>query len=94
MQGQEFQVDLRILELGGCDIVLGVDWMTTVSPLTFEFNKLEVTLDMGNSKLTLRGIMEQGECKLMKGSKLQRLMQSKRGKIAELYSVHTWEWNG
>ena len=74
MQGQEFQVDLRVLELGGCDIVLGVDWMRTVSPLTFNFNKLEVTMDMGSTKLTLMGIMEQRECKLIKGSKLQRLM--------------------
>ena len=41
MQGNEFKVDLRILELGGCDIVLGVDWMRMVSPLTFDFNKLK-----------------------------------------------------
>lgn len=58
MQEQEFQVDLRILELGGCDIVLGVDWMRKVSPLTFDFNKMEVTVDMGSTKLTLRGIMK------------------------------------
>ena len=40
MQGQEFTVDLRIPELGGCDVVLKVDRMRTVSPLTFDFNKL------------------------------------------------------
>jgi len=45
MQGKEFKADLRILKLGGCDIVLGVDWMRTVSPLVFDFNKLEVTLE-------------------------------------------------
>jgi len=27
MGGYEFSVDLRILGLGGCHIVLGVDWM-------------------------------------------------------------------
>ena len=25
MQGHEFRVDIRVLELGGCDIMLGVD---------------------------------------------------------------------
>ena len=35
MQGYEFSTDLRILQLGGCHIVLGVDWMRTVSPLIF-----------------------------------------------------------
>jgi len=32
MGGHEFAVDLRILKLGGCHIILGVDWMRTVSP--------------------------------------------------------------
>jgi len=54
IQGQEFHINLRILELGGYDIVLGVDWMRKVSPLTFDFNKM----DMGSTKLTLRGIMK------------------------------------
>jgi len=70
MQGHTFQANLRVLELGGCDIVLGVDWMKTVSPLTFNFNKLEVTVEKGNSKLILKGNMEQGECKWIEGEKL------------------------
>ena len=58
MQEYEFKVDLRVLELGGYDIVLGVDWMRTISPLTFDFNKLEVTAEMGGKKLTLVGSLE------------------------------------
>ena len=65
MHGQEFTMDLRVLELGGCDIVLGVDWMRTVSPLTFDFNKLEVEVDMGGKRLTLVGSLEPGEYKLI-----------------------------
>lgn len=30
MQGEEFEADLRLLKLGGCDVVLGVDWMKQV----------------------------------------------------------------
>ena len=67
--------------------------MRAINPLTFDFNKLKVTMDMGNTKLTLMGIMEQGECKLIKGRKL-RWMQSKGGQIAQMYSIHTLEWNG
>ncbi|XP_052198354.1 uncharacterized protein LOC127805643 [Diospyros lotus] len=62
MQGQEF---CRILKLGGCDRVLGVDWMKMVSPLVFDFNKLEVTFEMEGKKLTLTGSLETGECKLI-----------------------------
>jgi len=43
MSGQEFSANLQILKLGGCHVVLGVDWMKSVSPLVFDFNTLEVT---------------------------------------------------
>ena len=45
MQGEEFQANLRLLRLGGCHIVLGVDWMRKVSFVSFDFNNMEVTLD-------------------------------------------------
>ena len=70
MQGQEFTMDLRVLELGGCNIILGVDWMGIVSPLTFNFNKLEVIVDIARKKLTLVGSLETRECKLISRKKL------------------------
>ena len=74
MQGVEFVANLRVLELGGCDIVLGVDWMKNVSPLTFDFKKLEVTVDLEGQKLTLMGSLNQGECKVILGRRLHKLM--------------------
>ena len=70
MSGQEFPTDLRILKLGGCHIVLGVDWLRMVRPLVFDFNTLEVTFDMGGQKVTLMGCQEKGECKAMSGKRL------------------------
>lgn len=37
MQGVKFQADIRVLALGGCDMVLGTDWMKQFSPLLFDF---------------------------------------------------------
>lgn len=91
MQGEEFSTDLRILELGGCDIILGVDWMRTVSPLTFDFNKLEVTLDLKGRKLTLKGSLEVGECKMIIGKKLQRLLLKGKGQISQMFSIQAME---
>ena len=70
MGGHAFVVDLRILRLGGCHIVLGVDWMRTVSPLVFDFNTLEVTFDTGGHKITLKGCQQTGECKEVSGKRL------------------------
>ena len=48
----------------------GVDWMRIVSPLTFDFNKLEVTVEIEGKRLTLVSSLEQGECKMISGKKL------------------------
>ena len=73
MQGHELSMDLRILKLGGCHIVLGVGWMKMVSPLIFDFNKLEVTFKLVGKRLTLTGSLEEGECKLVTGRRVQKL---------------------
>jgi hypothetical protein len=41
MQNYEFVVDLRILKLGRCDIVLGVDRLRKFSPILFDFYQNE-----------------------------------------------------
>jgi len=50
IQRQEFITDLRLLKLGECDIVLGVDWMRIFNPIIFDFNKLEVTFEEGRKE--------------------------------------------
>ena len=53
-----------------CHIVLGVDWMKEVSPVNFDFNKMEVTLEKEGRRVVLQGNMEVGTCKMIKGKKL------------------------
>jgi len=91
MQGQEFSMDLRVLELGGCDMVLGVDWMRTVGPLTFDFNKLEVTVEVEGKKQTLVGSLKSGEYRIITGKKLQKLLAKGKDHISQLFSIHTME---
>ena len=47
MQEEKFEIDLRLLQLGACDVVLGVDWMKGVSPISFDFNRIEVSFENG-----------------------------------------------
>ena len=69
--------DLRLLKLGGCDVVLGVDWMKNVSPIYFDFNKMEETFEKEGRKMTLRGSKEVGVCKMITGKGLQKLLKHK-----------------
>ena len=39
IQREYFMANLRLLNLGGCDIVLGVDWIKHMAPICFDFNR-------------------------------------------------------
>ncbi|XP_052173263.1 uncharacterized protein LOC127788712 [Diospyros lotus] len=88
MQGHEFTTELRILHLGGCHIVSGVDWMKTVSPLIFDFNTLEVAFEKEGKRLTLIGCLEEGECKVISSSNLKKLTEHGGAAIAQLHSLY------
>jgi len=93
MQGHEFTIDLRILRLGGSHIVLGVDWMKTVSPLIFDFNTLEVTFERAGKRLTLTGCLDEGECKVISSSDLKKNYFEHGGvAIAQLHSLYAIEF--
>ena len=77
MQGEEFEADLRLLKLGGCDVVLGVDWMKHVSLICFDFNKTEVTFEKEGRRMTLIGSKEVGVCKMIMGKCLQKMFRQK-----------------
>jgi len=87
MQGERFEADLSLLQLGGCDVVLGVDWMKGVSPIRFDFNRMEVSFEKEGRKVTLSGGKEAGTCKMISGKRLQRVFKGKWNKFAHLFSI-------
>jgi len=82
-----FEADLRLLKLGGYDVVLGVDWMKQVSLINFDFNRMEVTFEKGGKKMTLMGSREIGACKMITGRKLQTLLKNKWAQVTQLFSI-------
>ncbi|XP_026383767.1 uncharacterized protein LOC113279283 [Papaver somniferum] len=55
MQGHTFVENLRLLPLGGCDIVRGADWLRTLGDVLFNFSKLTISFKYHNKKITLQG---------------------------------------
>ncbi|KAL6322911.1 hypothetical protein AAG906_021816 [Vitis piasezkii] len=41
MRGNFYTIDFYILTLGGCDIVLGVQWLQTLGPILWDFSRLQ-----------------------------------------------------
>ncbi|KAK8947110.1 hypothetical protein KSP39_PZI006748 [Platanthera zijinensis] len=73
MQGAEFSSDMFILPLGGCDVVLGVQWLITLGPVNWDFGNLRMEFWSQGKKVALRGATT-GPGVWSKGTRVQKLI--------------------
>ncbi|XP_042958052.1 uncharacterized protein LOC122293563 [Carya illinoinensis] len=60
VQDSKFRIPFHVLTLGGCDMVLGVQWLKTLGPIFWDFNSMSMSFSVGNSKITLNGLKSEG----------------------------------
>ncbi|XP_074271204.1 uncharacterized protein LOC141595129 [Silene latifolia] len=60
LHGEEFQTDVMIVPLGGCEMVLGVHWLSSLGPVIWDFEKLRMEFMYKGRKVVLRGITKGG----------------------------------
>jgi hypothetical protein len=72
MQDYEFKSNLRVLELGRHDIVLGVDWLKKYSLVLFDFIKLRLSFKKDGRMIELKGISQGAELQVINTLKEQR----------------------
>lgn len=53
MGNNHFYFELRVLKFGGCDMVLGVDFLKRFGPVLFDYNKVTITLRAGEKEITI-----------------------------------------
>ena len=88
MQSYEFVVDLRILKLGRCDMVLGVDWLRKFSPILFDFIKMKITFKKEGRMLELKGIIKTASLQSMTVEKVQKnLKTSIMGFVGQFFLI-------
>nr|XP_027064416.1 uncharacterized protein LOC113690623 [Coffea arabica] len=85
IQENQFQFDLKVMELGGWDIILGVDWMYQFSPITFDFHTLSIALSNQGQLLHLQGLINQPAMELVRGKDLRPFIEAKRRECASLH---------
>lgn len=77
MQGHTFSHDLHLLDLGDCDLVLGVDWMRELRPMMFDFKKLTIQTPRLGEDIELVGLKEEAsQVSLMSAKAFRRLLRS------------------
>lgn len=62
--GQEFEFDMRVMEIGAYDMLLGGDWLRKVGPVLIDVEASTVTMIKGGKRLELGGMKEQGVVKV------------------------------
>lgn len=67
VQGHQFVFDLRMMKLGAYDVVLGVDWLSSISPFYLDLNNLTRWISYSGKEVELRGVQ-----KLSKGHQHER----------------------
>lgn len=86
IQDYQFQFDLKVMDLGSWDVILGVDWMYQFSPITFDFHHLSIALSSSGSLLHLQRVINQPVMELVRGKDLRPFIQEKQRNCAALQS--------
>nr|XP_027123207.1 uncharacterized protein LOC113739959 [Coffea arabica] len=73
-----FRYNLKVMELGGWDIILGVDWMTHFSPITFDFQQLRISLHHEGDEIHLHGQADNCDMDLIRGKDLRTFIEYKK----------------
>ncbi|XP_027150132.1 uncharacterized protein LOC113750340 [Coffea eugenioides] len=85
----KFRFDLKVMELGGWDIILGVDWMVHFSPITFDFHQLSISLFSQGQTVHLQGQAENCDMDLIRGKDLRYFIEYKK----QMCAAMEWKQN-
>lgn len=56
MHGVDFCTNIMLLPLGGCNMVLGIQWLVTLGPIMWDFSQLHMEFQQAGNKVVLRGL--------------------------------------
>ncbi|KAG8386104.1 hypothetical protein BUALT_Bualt03G0114300 [Buddleja alternifolia] len=88
IQGHKFSYPIRIIKLGGYDMVLGGDWLRLNSPVEFDYHKMKVTISRNWKKIIMKAMTDTGQLKMISTEGLDKLLMKIRyNLVGQLFSV-------
>jgi hypothetical protein len=79
------------IDMGGCDIVLGVEWLRTLGPILMDFQNLTMQFDQGGHKHKFQGITA-GYPEIISSHRMEKLLKKGHsGVIAQLHAIQATE---
>ncbi|KAE8666182.1 hypothetical protein F3Y22_tig00112507pilonHSYRG00213 [Hibiscus syriacus] len=85
IQGFHFNHDFRILQLGGSDMVLGVDWMKQFSLVLIDCKDMTSSFQKDGKLMIMQGQTTMGNWKSIPGNRMQKMTAKDSSLMDELY---------
>ncbi|OIT35434.1 putative mitochondrial protein, partial [Nicotiana attenuata] len=85
--GIEFEHKLRMLDTGGCDMVLGVDWMRKHNPILFDFIGYRLQVSVKGKRVELKGFSEEGSLQSLSAAGVKQLLKKGQLLWAHLFTI-------
>ena len=60
LQKSTFNSDVMLLPLGGCDLVLGIEWLVTLGDIMWNFDRMVMEFSLKGKRHVLRGLSSSG----------------------------------
>jgi len=80
MMGESFLADVMLVSLSSCEMVLGIQWLSTLEPNLFE--KLKMGFKYEGRRVVLRGT-QKSDIEWLGGRKMQHTLH----KSAQMYAL-------
>jgi hypothetical protein len=76
-----------IIDMGGCDIVLGADWLRTLDPILVDFKDLTMQFNQEGHQYKFQGITA-GSSEIISSHRMEKLLKKGHsGVIAQLHAI-------
>ncbi|KAL2237850.1 UNVERIFIED_CONTAM: RNA-directed DNA polymerase [Sesamum indicum] len=89
MQESQFSYPIRTLKLGGCDFVLGCDWLKSHNPVKLDYNEGTITMTHRGKEIVLRALTGKAELRASLAEPLSGLLGRRTHDLVyQLFSAH------
>eukprot|EP00253_Pinus_taeda_P024850 PITA_24850 len=91
MGDYQLKTHMFSIHMGGCNIVLGVEWLRTLGPITMDFQELYMSFKQNNSTHTLHGL-QAGAPSVISSHQMEKLLKKgHHGVVAQFNAIQVVE---
>eukprot|EP00253_Pinus_taeda_P013335 PITA_13335 len=91
MGDYQLKTHMFSIHMGGCDIVLGAEWLRTLAPITMDFQELYMSFKQNNSTHALRGL-QAGAPSVISSHRMEKLLKKgHHGVVAQFNAIQVVE---